>query len=73
MGNGLRGIKAMVENSGFDEVNEYVYHSVRSAFFGGVIWCLGPVVDDSRDYSRLRIGLAAVTYRVCRYFIRAES
>ena len=73
MGSGLRGTKAMVENSGFEEVNAYVYHSARGAFFGGVIWCLGPVVDDSQDYSRFRIGLAAVTYRVCRYFIRAEN
>jgi len=63
----------MVENSGFGEVNEYVYHSARGAFYGGVIWCLGPVVDDSRDYPRVRIWLAELTYRVCRCFIRAEG
>ena len=73
MGIGFWGIKAMVENSGFEEVNEYVYHSVRGAFFGGVIWCLGPVVDDTRDYPAYRMWLAAVTYRVCRCFIRAEG
>jgi hypothetical protein len=73
MGNGFWGIKAMVENSGFEEVNAYVYHSARGAFFGGVIWCLGPVVDDSRDYSRVRLWLASVTFRVCRCFIRAEG
>lgn len=68
-----RGGLSMVENSGFEEVNAYVYHSVRGAFYDGVIWCLGPVVDDSRDYPRLRIWLAEVTFRVCRCFIRAEG
>ena len=63
----------MVENSGFGEVNAYVYHSARGAFFDAVIWCLGPIVDDSRDYSRFRVGLARATYHVCRCFIRAEG
>ncbi len=63
----------MVENSDFGEVNAYVYHSVRGAFYDGVIWCLGPVVDDSRDYPLFRLWLAAVTFRVCRCFIRAEG
>jgi len=63
----------MVENSGFAEVNSYVYHSVRGAFYDFVIWCLGPVVDDSRSYPRYRVWLAELTYRVCRCFIRAEG
>ena len=73
MGTGFWGDRVMVENSGCEEVKAYVYHSVRGAFYGGVIWCLGPVVDDSCDYPRFRIWLAAVTYRVCRCFIRAKS
>jgi hypothetical protein len=63
----------MVENSGFEEANAYVYHSARGAFFSGVIWCLGPVVDDSREYSRPRLWLAAATFYVCRRVIRSES
>jgi hypothetical protein len=58
------------EHYGFAEVNEYVYHSLRGMFFGGVIWCLGPVVDDSRDYALPRIWIAAVTYQVCRRVIK---
>ncbi|NIO60242.1 MAG: hypothetical protein GTO33_13090 [Acidobacteria bacterium] len=63
----------MVENSGFAEVNAYIYHSARAAFYGAVIWCLGPVVDDTRDYPFYRNWLAAVTFRVCRCFIRADG
>ena len=63
----------MVENSSFEEVNAHVYHSVLGAFYDGVIWCLGPVIDDSRDYSHRRLWLAALTLRVCRCFIHAEN
>ena len=60
----------MGENHGFAEVNEYVYHAARGLFYDGVIWCLGPVVDDSREYPWPRIWLASLTYRVCRRVIR---
>ncbi len=73
MGDSFRGEKPMVDNSGFAEVNAYVYHSARGAFYDGVIWCLGPIVDDTRDYVRPRLWLAELTYRVCRWFIRAED
>ncbi len=63
----------MSEDHGFAEVNAYIYHSARGLFYDVVIWCLGPVVDDSRDYPRYRKWLASVTYRVCRAFIRVES
>jgi hypothetical protein len=61
------------DHSGFAEVNAYVYHSLRSTFYGAVIWCLGPVVDDSVEYGRARLWLAAVTLNVCRRFVRAED
>ena len=63
----------MVDNSGFAEVNAYVYHSARGAFYDGVIWCLGPVVDDSRIYSWPRMWLAFVTNRICRRVLRVEN
>lgn len=63
----------MGEYPGFAEVNEYVYHSVRNTFFDAVIWCLGPVVDDTRDYHWSRLWLASVTYQVCRRVIRTHN
>lgn len=59
--------------SAFDEVNLYVYHSLRSAFYDVVIWCLGPVVDDTRDYGWLRCGLAVVTRDLCRTWIACRT
>jgi len=63
----------MGEEHGFAEVNEYVYHSARGVFFGCVIWCLGPVVDDTRPYNWPRMWLAAVTYHVCRRVLANED
>ena len=56
----------------FGELNLYVYNAARGAVFDVVIWCLGPVVDDSRSYGYFRSLLAALTIRVCRLIIRAE-
>ena len=53
----------------FEEVNLYVYHSLRGLFYDGVIWCLGPLADDSRDYGLARCYLALATRRVCRIWI----
>ena len=69
----IEGGRKVGEPYGFAEINEYVYHSVRGVFFGGVIWCLGPVVDDSRNYAWPRMWLAAATYRVCRRVLRVED
>ena len=63
----------MGENYGFAAVNAYVYHSTRAFFFDIVIWCLGPVVDDSRDYPRYRIWLATLTCSLCRHVLRVED
>ncbi len=56
----------------FAELNLYVYNSARGAVFDAVIWCLGPVVDDSRSFGYFRNLLAFVTLRLCRLIIRAE-
>lgn len=53
----------------FEEMNLYVYHSIRAAFLDAVIWCLGPVVDDSRPYGFARCCLAIFTRSVCRRVI----
>ncbi len=68
-----RGDRIVAENSGFAEVNAYIYHTMRAAFYGGVIWCLGPVVDDSREYARYRIWLATVTCEICRRLLRLKD
>jgi hypothetical protein len=57
--------------SEFEELNAYAYHCLRAALLDGVIWCLGPYVDDSRDYGFFRICLAKVTRAVVRGFCRA--
>lgn len=60
-------------NSAFQELNLFVYHSIRGVLFDGIIWCLGPFVDDSRDYGRLRCYLALATRQVCRtWLVRAD-
>jgi hypothetical protein len=58
---------------GFDEFNLHVYNSARGVFLDAVIWCLGPVVDDSREYGVFRLYLAAATYRLCRRVLRVED
>ncbi len=48
----------------FEDLNRYVYYSAEGIVLDGLIWCLGPYVDDSRPYGRCRIYLAEIT-RVC--------
>jgi hypothetical protein len=50
----------------FEDFNLFVYHASRGLVFDGVIWCLGPYVDDSVEYGRTRIALARFT----RYAVR---
>jgi hypothetical protein len=56
-------------DSDFEEINAYVYHSGRGALLDLVIWCLGPYVDDSREYGRLRVWLARATRSVVRRYL----
>jgi len=57
--------------SAFEELNLYVYHSACGVFYDFVIWCLGPFVDDTREYGLVRCYLAAATRRVCKHwFVR---
>ncbi len=55
--------------SDFEELNIYAYYSVANVFLDFVIWCLGPIVNDSREYSLPRLYLAEVTRRLCRLWL----
>jgi len=52
--------------SEFEELNAYVYHRFRGALLDVVIWCLGPYVDDTCPYGRVRLVLARVTCSLAR-------
>jgi hypothetical protein len=52
-------------HSDFEQFNLFAYHSLVNAFLDLVIWCLGPYVDDSREYGLPRKYLAVVTRRLC--------
>ena len=61
-------------HSDFEEINAYVYHSGRGALLDLVIWCLGPYVDDTREYGPFRLWLARVTRSVVRKcLVRVEE
>jgi hypothetical protein len=61
--------KVSAVNSIFEEFNHYVYNSVRSLVYDMIIWCLGPMVHESRDYGLLRWYLALLTRRCCRRWL----
>ena len=55
--------------SWFEEFNFLVYYSIQGWFYDLVIWCLGPFVDDSRDYGIFRCYLALATRSFCRSWL----
>jgi len=54
----------------FEEMNLYVYHSLRGAVLDVVIWCLKPLIEDTETYGLFRFYLAAVTCEACRRWYR---
>ncbi len=54
----------------FEELNLFAYHALRGALLDVVIWCLGPLVDDTRRYGTFRLYLAALTRVACRWHLR---
>ena len=60
-------------HSEFEELNAYAYHATRGALLDVVIWCLGPYVDDAREYGLFRIRLANVTRAVVRRCCTAKA
>lgn len=59
--------------SAFEEINLYVYHSARGAVLDVVIWCLGPLADESREYGVLRQYLAFATVKACLGWMRLRG
>ena len=57
----------------FEEVNLFAYHTLRGLVLDFVIWCLGPVIDDSREYGLVRLYLAAATCKACRSWYRIHE
>jgi len=53
----------------FEQLNAHAYYTIVGVFLDLVIWCLGPLVDDQRDYSRVRFYLAALTCKLCRAWL----
>ena len=54
----------------FQDLNAYVYYSMQGILLDGLIWCLGPFVCDSREYSSFRIRLALLTRSLVRRWCR---
>ena len=54
----------------FRELNLYAYHTARGWLYDVIIWCLGPYVDDSREYALPRLYLAVWTRRLIRWRLR---
>ena len=61
-----------MHDSQFAEINAYVYHSARGVVLDVVIWCLGPYVDDTREYGLLRVVLARGTRAALRRWCMAR-
>ncbi|MBZ5639061.1 MAG: hypothetical protein LAO51_09955 [Acidobacteriia bacterium] len=50
--------------SDFEELNLFAYWALVNGLLDAVLWCLGPYVDDSREYGLFRHALAEVTRRL---------
>jgi hypothetical protein len=57
----------------FEDLNAFVYHSASGVVLDGLIWCLGPYVDGTREYGTFRLCLARVTRAGVRRFCRIED
>jgi hypothetical protein len=59
--------------SDFEELNLFAYYALVNGVLDILLWCLGPRVDDSREYGWLRHALAEVTSRVLRFWLRLRD
>jgi hypothetical protein len=57
----------------FEELNLYAYHRLRGALLDVVIWCLHPLIHDTRQYGLVRLYLAAATCKACRSWYRIRD
>lgn len=59
--------------SAFEEFNLYVYNSIRGMILDAVIWCLGPMIDEEREYGIFRHCLALATAKACRGYLKLRG
>jgi hypothetical protein len=57
----------------FEDFNALVYYSLRAMLLDVVIWCLGPYVDETREFGRPRIYLAHATRALVRRWWRIQD
>lgn len=57
----------------FEEFNVFVYYTSANLFLDAVLWCLGPYVDDAREYAWPRLYLAVATRKLCRFWLRRRG
>lgn len=50
--------------SEFEEGNLFAYYALLNGCLDALLWCVGPYVDETREYGRCRRGLAVVTRRI---------
>lgn len=62
-----------MHGASFNELNLQIYNLALGRFYDGVIWCLGPFVDDSREYGYFRCCLALATRRICRWYLACAA
>jgi hypothetical protein len=53
----------------FEQLNVFAYYSIINVFLDMIIWCLGPFVDNSREYNVPRLYLAVATRKLCRAWL----
>lgn len=54
----------------FEEFNVFAYWALVNGALDILLWCLGPYVDESREYGRFRRGLAAFTSGLILIWLR---
>jgi hypothetical protein len=59
--------------SAFEEFNLYVYNTARGFVLDAVIWCLGPMIEEDRDFGIFRHCIALATAKVCRGYLRLSG
>jgi hypothetical protein len=57
----------------FTEANLDAFDALHGVFLDAVIWCLGPVVDETKDYGLARRCLAVATCSLCRCVLDVED
>ena len=59
--------------SAFEEFNLYIYNSVRGMVLDAVIWCLGPMIEEDREFGIFRHCIALATAKACRGYLRIRG